>query len=93
MRGWRFWLAAVVTVAMGTVAGQASYFVDENTRIVGIPFPAAAFQREDGVWLDFVGPMTGPFMLANAFAWAGLLQVALLAGLRWAQSKGDAVQQ
>jgi hypothetical protein len=93
LRGWRFWVMSALSLAAGVVPGQLSYSVDARTRIVGVPFPAAAFQLEDGVWLDFVGPLTGPFMLANTFCWAGLGQVVLLFCLRWRRRRIVAVQQ
>ena len=49
------------------------YPISDSTRIVGIPFPAAAFENHGSGWMDFVGPTTVPFYLANvAFSYSCL---------------------
>jgi hypothetical protein len=34
--------------------------------IYGVPFMSAVFQKREGVWEDFVGPLTLPAFIANA---------------------------
>jgi hypothetical protein len=65
----------VISVALGGVAGfTGSYSLDERTRVIGFPLPAALFQREpNGVWLDYVGLLTLPFTCANAAVDTGVL--------------------
>lgn len=59
--------------ASGLVLGAVSVFVryrySDDVMIVGFPFPAAGFERVNGQMLDFVGPLTLPFMLTNFFVW------------------------
>ena len=59
------WVAAT---ALGVAAGLVlTYSIDNRTTVYGFPLPAAFFQYDDhGVWADFVGPLTGPFMFGNA---------------------------
>jgi hypothetical protein len=46
-------------------------------RILGFPFPSAVFERSGDYWLDFVGPLTLPALLAN-FVICLMLPPALL---------------
>jgi hypothetical protein len=65
----------VISVVLGSVAAfTSSYSLDERTRVVGFPLPAAIFQREpNGVWLDYVGLLTIPFTCVNAVVDTGVL--------------------
>lgn len=60
----------LLTFAVGLVLAVGSFFVvyphGDNARIVGFPFPAAAWERHGDRWHDFVGLATLPFMCANA---------------------------
>lgn len=59
---------ATILVAVATSAGVSSlkYYPDANTMVYGFPFASFIFQRRHGQWLDFVGPLTVPALLANA---------------------------
>jgi len=64
-------VSLLVASAIGLMLAAGSFLVaypyGENTRIVGFPFPAAAWERHGGHWMDFVGPLMLPFMCANAW--------------------------
>ena len=57
--------------SVGVGLAAASYFVrypyGANVRIIGFPFPAAAFEKHGTHWLDYSGPLTLPFVCANAW--------------------------
>ena len=67
----KFRMLIIVVFAFSVILTVSSFFVvypyGENTRIVGFPFPSAAFERHNDRWLDFVGPTTLPFGVANAW--------------------------
>jgi len=81
VREWRLRFRKTVRVtkfvvfSIGIALAVASYFVTypygSTVRVIGFPFPAAAFEKHAGHWLDFSGPLTLPFMCANA--WVGLV--------------------
>lgn len=77
--GRMFW----VIFGLGIIFAACSIFIvwpyDTNTRIVGFPFPAAAWQRsaDGGAWADYVGIMTIPILIANGVCWAMSLQIPL----------------
>ena len=74
----RVLLWAVAFLIGGASALMLNYQLDERTRIIGFPLPAAAFQQsENGLWADFVGPLTGPFMFANAVVNTGVVLYVL----------------
>ena len=64
-------VAVLVTSAIGLMLAAGSFLVaypyGKNMRIVGFPFPAAAWERHGDHWMDFVGPLMLPFMCANAW--------------------------
>lgn len=53
----------------GLVLGFASLFVfypvDERTVVFGVPFPSYAFQKVEGGWADFIGPLSLPATVLN----------------------------
>jgi hypothetical protein len=64
-----------VALAFGCVsAALLSYPLDARTRVCGFPFPAVILQRSTtGVWQDFVGPLSVPFVFANGAVSAGVV--------------------
>jgi hypothetical protein len=78
-------LAVVLAFAVGLALAAGSLFVvypyGDNARIVGFPFPAAAWERQGDRWRDFVGLTTLPFTCANAL-FAFLLPHLFLWALR-----------
>ena len=78
-------LAIVLAFAVGLALSAGSFFVvypyGDDARIVGFPFPAAAWERQGDRWHDFVGLTTLPFMCANAL-FAFLLPHLFLWALR-----------
>jgi hypothetical protein len=60
-------IAAVVGgVAFAYGCYRARYTYSDTVRIWGFPFFAAAFEKDGGAWMDFVGPMTAPAAVGNA---------------------------
>jgi hypothetical protein len=59
----------VLTFASGLALAIASLFIvypySETVRIVGFPFPAAAWEKHGDRWRDFVGALTLPLYCAN----------------------------
>jgi hypothetical protein len=80
---WRIQAIPIVAgVVLATLLATRSYSASDSLRIVGFPFPAAAFERHHGVWLDFVGPTTVPFFLANIAFFLVLPQFIVMWRLR-----------
>jgi hypothetical protein len=71
-RGWRR-KAGLVTLAMTWFFGCAlaiaavswAWPYSENIRILGFPFPSVVFERSEDQWLDFVGPLSLPALVAD----------------------------
>ena len=55
-------LGFIATIPIGSI----NYQVAPTISIYGFPFLSAVFEKRDGRWLDFVGPLTLPAFLANA---------------------------
>jgi hypothetical protein len=74
-RNGKFYFLVMIMFAVGVVFAIGAFFIvypyRQNLRIVGFPIPAAAFERHNGIWVDFVGPTTLPFMCANS--WFGFV--------------------
>ena len=86
-------LVAVVLLASGGLSCFGHYRVDARTQVAGIPLPAAVFQKNDhGQVEDFVGPLTGPFMLINAAIWVGVTAFLVTTIVRryWPTAYGSA---
>ena len=70
-----------VVFSIGIALAVASYFVaypyGSTVRVNGFPFPAAAFEKHGSHWLDLSGPLTLPFMCANAWVALVLPHLAL----------------
>lgn len=66
----RFGHLVWLTLATGIALAIGSFFVvypySERSRIVGFPFPAAAWEKDGNHWLDFVSPLSPVFSCANA---------------------------
>ena len=73
------WKRYILLLVLGLLLGVLSIFVtypySEEYKIVGFPFAAAAFQKTEHGWIDYVGTMTPVFMAANFVCWALLPQV------------------
>ena len=100
-RGVKVKVSFVHRVMLWTVAlilGSASalfltYPLDARTRVYGFPLPAASFERaEDGQWLDFVGPTTGPFVIGNAILTTGFVLFVLFAIVTYRRRTKDRVR-
>lgn len=50
-------------LALATVTVWWPY--SRDARILGAPFPAVVFERSGDAWLDFVGPLSGPLLIAD----------------------------
>lgn len=72
----------LVGAICAAILSGATYSMNASTRIVGIPFPAAAFEKHGDVWMDFVGAMTLPLLLANAAFFLLMPQIPVLLWLR-----------
>ena len=67
LTGWRRRLAAGGGLAVGLAGAIVMWPFDDGLRIMGIPFPAVFLQRSStGVWQDFLGITTGPFLCLDA---------------------------
>ena len=79
---------------IGAILAGCSLFVvwpyDINTKIVGFPFPAAAWERDSdgGPWIDFVGDITTPMFFANGVCWAVSFQIPLFLWQRARKKSG-----
>jgi len=59
-------LVFVCGLTLGIIAIGFSRYPTPNTRLLGLPFVAAVFERSpDGHWADFVGMRTLPATLGN----------------------------
>jgi hypothetical protein len=67
--GRRIRVATVLAGVAGAVlVSMIKYYPNRDTMIYGFPFVSFVFERRNGQWLDFVGPLTVPALLANASA-------------------------
>ena len=83
LRWWRVQRVPILVGALcAAILSGATYSMNASTRIVGIPFPAAAFEKHGDVWMDFVGAMTLPLLLANAAFFLLVPQIPVLLWLR-----------
>jgi hypothetical protein len=74
-RGRLLIIVIAVGIVLGCLANFAGYWLDERTKVLGVPFMYAIFQDHE----DFVGPMTLPCAIGNFFIGLGLPVVALAA--------------
>ncbi len=88
--GRTYWRAQLVPLCVGAVVAAlltlCTYPVSASARIVGLPFPVAAFEKHGDVWMDFVGITSIPFFIANAAFW--LLLPQLLVAWRLRRNRG-----
>ncbi len=75
-----------VAVAIGFMLAVGSAFIkyplNEDTVVFGLPFMSAIFQRQNGHWADFVGPLTVPAFIGNCAFFFLLPQIILDAAIR-----------
>jgi hypothetical protein len=88
LKQWVVWTTLCLGIAAGLFLGQVSYPVAEDTRVLGLPMPVAAFQRRNGQWLDFVSPLTPILYLVNVVAWGGVAQLVLALATRSPTPRG-----
>jgi hypothetical protein len=53
-----FWPAIAVGIFLGAAFAFVTYSFGPDLKIVGFPIPAAAWERWDNKWVDFVGAIT-----------------------------------
>ncbi len=82
------------TIAGAALAVTAAFFTasftydkSDTLRILGLPFPVAFFQRDGDHWLDFVGPLSPVFWVANLLVPAMLPVIPLAIAVRIAHHK------
>ncbi len=72
------WGLRITLVLVGLVSGVALCFVRymprDDLAVFGVPLPLAIFQREEGHWVDYVGPPV-------AMLFIGVLNVVLLSAV------------
>ena len=57
----------VLGLISACLVSSIGYYADPVTRVIGFPFLSVVFQKRGDGWLDFLGPLTIPALLANAF--------------------------
>ncbi len=70
-----------IALCLGALFSILSLFIkypfSDTIKICGFPFAAAAFQYENGCWVDYVGPLTGFYMLLNCLTFFLIPQLVL----------------
>jgi hypothetical protein len=67
LNGWRYFIALGAGIVGGLGAAVATWPFSSTVRVVGFPFPVAAFElSSSGLWRDFVGITSGPFFCLDA---------------------------
>lgn len=64
------WVAAevfvlIAGVALGSALFKLELLVNPSLRTLGFPFVAGVFELHDGLWVDYVGPLTIPTCALN----------------------------
>lgn len=73
------WACAIMGCVIAGPVMSFNYFTDARTHVFGFPFFSYVFQKRESVWLDFVGPLTIPAIVANAFVGFSLPFIAAAA--------------
>ena len=60
------WVGLGIASAVALFA-LAEYLPSADERYFGLPFFSFAFVRKNGVWRDYLGPLTLPALIANAY--------------------------
>jgi hypothetical protein len=83
----------VVVFGLALACGSAfvRYPLKGDTVVYGFPFMSAIFQRHNGQWADFVGPLTFPAFVANGIFFFLAPQIALDAVIRKRARRKSAV--
>lgn len=76
--------AIILSISVWVLTFQ--WHLDSTTRVVGFPFTAAVFEFHDGMWVDYVGAITLPAMIANLVFWVLLFGLPLI-GYRYIKRK------
>jgi hypothetical protein len=71
---WHWFVLPVLGVAAYYFTWSSTGIDGERIRILGFPFPAAAF---DSHGADYLGPLTLPSLFANAVAWMLIPDICL----------------
>jgi hypothetical protein len=67
-----------------TVVGVCAWMVtsywtmNPTTRVLGFPFTAAIYELHDGLWVDYVGTITMPALIANFMFWLLVFRLPLM---------------
>ena len=87
-----FFVSILLGLGLGFLSMFCMWQYDVNTRLAGFPFAAAAFRRDNELspYLDYVGPLTGMFLAANALCWGLFLQIPLYFAARFRLLGGKA---
>ena len=74
----------VIVIGLALACGSVfvRYPLNPDTVVYGFPFMSAIFQRQNGQWADFVGPLTFPAVVANGVFFFLVPQIALDAVIR-----------
>jgi len=72
------WSLVITGLALAVGSVFITYSPSPTVRIMGFPFPAAAWEYSDGKWLDFVGITTLPFYAANFIIFLFLPQLCFV---------------
>ena len=67
--GFRIRIAVILLgLASAVLVSCIKYYPNPDTMVYGFPFLSFIFQKGGGQWLDFMGPLTIPALVANAAA-------------------------
>ena len=91
----RAWIAAevallVVGAGLGVFMFKLELLANPSLRTFGFPFVAGVFELHDGLWTDYVGPLTLPTCIANFLVGLMVVQIPLAFALRlylWTRTK------
>lgn len=76
-----------ITLCLGVplliIATFIIYPFSDTLKICGFPFAAAAFQYENGQWIDYVGRLTGFYTFLNCSIFFLIPQLVLFPIIKW----------
>jgi hypothetical protein len=84
-------IVILVGLALACASAFVRYPLNRDTVVYGFPFTSAIFQRHNGRWADFVGPLTFPAFVANGVFFFLVPQIALDAVIRKRARRNPAV--
>jgi hypothetical protein len=87
----------LIALGCGVLFSIISLFIkypfSDTIMIYGFPFAAAAFQYENGHWVDYVGPLTGFYTFLNCFVFFLIPQLMLFAIAKLKERKLSTVKR